>query len=423
MTGPGRVEHVTCLGCGCGCDDISVTLREGRITEVTPVCPVGRAWFGDGSIPLEVRTSGGPVSVDQALTEAATLLLEGRGRLLVYIGPDLTSQAQRLAVTLADMLAATVDSATSPTAAEGLLAAQRRGRAGATLGELRNRADVLLFWAIDPARRYPRFMARYVDPPGTHVAGGRRGRTLIGVGVGADPGPKEVDLTLTLDPSEEITALSLMRAALQGHTREQASPALNQAVSVAERLTKARYAVLVHDAEPSEAPRNPLRVEALMALAQSLNGPTRSALISLRAGGNRVGAESLLTSQTGYPYSVDYSRGHPHYDPSARGIIRLSAGVFRAALVVGSPALDGDASATLGQTSVVAIGPRASQAPFATRVAIDTGVAGIHEAGTAYRTDEVPLQLRPPLEGQRSATQVLQALTDAVGARLGRRRA
>ena len=419
MTGTSRVEHVTCLGCGCGCDDISVTLSEGRITEVTPACPVGRAWFGDGSIPLEIQRSGQPASLDQAVAEAAELLLEARGRVLVYIGLDLTSQAQRQAVALADLLAATVDSATSPTAAEGLLAVQRRGKAGATLGEVRNRADVLLFWGLDPAPRYPRFMARYVDSAGTHVPEGRSGRTLIGVGVGSDPAPKGVDLTLTLDPSEEIAALSLMRASVQGYTREQTSPELTQATAIADRLAKARYAVLVHDAEPGDEPRNSLRVEALIALAQALNGPTRAALITLRAGGNRVGAETVLTWQTGYPFSVDYSRGHPHYDPAERGVGRLGADRFRAALVVGSPAFDGSLSGTLARMSTVAIGPRASQASFATRVAIDTGVAGIHEAGTAYRMDEVPLRLRPPLDGRRSATEALRALIDAVRAGLG----
>jgi formylmethanofuran dehydrogenase subunit B len=47
-------------------------------------------------------------------------------------------------------------------------------------------------------------------------------------------------------------------------------------------------------------------------------------------------------------------------------------------------------------------------------VAIDTGTAGIHEGGTAYRMDEVPRSLRPPLTGQRSAVQTLEALMDAV---------
>ncbi|HEV2083801.1 MAG TPA: hypothetical protein VGR09_01850, partial [Gemmatimonadales bacterium] len=108
--------------------------------------------------------------------------------------------------------------------------------------------------------------------------------------------------------------------------------------------------------------------------------------------------------------------------PGERGVERLGSGRFQAALILGSPALDGSLSGTLARMSTVAIGPRASQAPFAPRVTIDTGVAGIHEAGTAYRVDEVPLQLRPPLPGQRSATEVLRALIAAVRAGLGQSR-
>jgi formylmethanofuran dehydrogenase subunit B len=361
-----------------------------------------------------VQRSGEPATLGDVLAEVVELLVQARGRLLVYIGPDLTTQAQRLAVALADLLAATVDSTTSATAAQGLLSAQRRGRAGATLGEVRNRADLILFWGMDPARRYPRFMARFVEPPGTHVPEGRRGRTVIGVSVGSELGPKSADLGLTLQPQEEITALSLMRASLQGYLPEQTSPAMAEAVGIAARLAKARYVVLVHDAEPGEEPRNPLRAEALITLAQALNGPTRAALISLRAGGNRTGTESVLTWQTGYPFSVDYSRGYPNYDPAVRGMDRLRRGGFRTALVLGSPIVDGALFESLGRVTTLVIGPRASQSPFPTRVAIDTGVAGIHEGGTAYRVDEVPLQLRPPLARERSATEVLQSLIAAV---------
>jgi formylmethanofuran dehydrogenase subunit B len=236
--------------------------------------------------------------------------------------------------------------------------------------------------------------------------------------VGADRGPTGADLTLVLDPEEEITALSLMRASVLGRSTPKLSPRLDQAIDVAARLARARYAVLVHDAEPTTEQRDPLRVEALIALTQALNGPTRAALTSLRAGGNRTGAEAVLTWQTGYPFAVDYSRGYPRYAPGKRGLDQLASGAFRAVLVAGSPVLpDPD---RLSELSTIAIGPRASQASFRTRVAIDTGIAGIHEAGTAYRMDEVPLALRPPLTGPRSTAETLRALAGAVGAELGR---
>jgi formylmethanofuran dehydrogenase subunit B len=417
---PTRMEHVTCLGCGCGCDDLTVTVSEGRIVDAAPVCPLGRAWLGDGTIPSEVRRGGQPASLEDALGEAATLLLDARRRCLVYLAPDLTSQAQRAALEIADLVGATVDSATSDTAAAGLLAAQRRGRATATLGEIRNRGDVLLFWAVDPAQRCPRFASRYaLEPVGTHVPQGRAGRYVISVSVGSNQAGIEADSKLTLKPEDEITALSLMRASVLGNPLPKLSVQFAQAVEIASRLAAARYAILVHDGDPT-AEVNPLRVEALIGLTQALNGPTRAALSSLRAGGNRIGAEAVLTSQTGYPFSVDYARGYPRYIPGERGLDRLTAGAFRVALVAGSPELDAPRQAALSKIPSIVIGPRASQAPFAARVAIDTGVAGIHEGGTAYRMDEVPIPLRPPLPNPRSARETLEALADAVRAQLRR---
>lgn len=414
-----RIEHVTCLGCGCSCDDVTVTVRENRILEATPLCALGKAWFGDGQVPGEVRSGGRSVSLDQALADAAAELASHRP-CLVYLGPDLTSQAQRAAVAVADLLEAAVDGSTSSSAATGLLTAQRRGRAGATLGEIRNRGDVFLFWGVDPAARYPRFLERYaLEPVGTHIPEGRRGRRVISVSVGADQALQDADLTFAVEPGDEIAVLSLMRAAILGH-RVAGSPVGGLAREIAGHLAAARYAVVVHDSEPTAEERNPLRVEALVALAQALNGPTRAALCSLRTGGNQVGAEAVLTWQTGFPFAVDYQRGYPRYLPGDRGLNRLTRRSYQSALVTGSPRLDDAAGQALSAISTVAIGPRASEAAFDPRVVIDTGVAGIHEGGVAYRMDEVPLHLRPVLDPPRSAAEVLAALHRSLRTVLGK---
>ncbi|HEX2250414.1 MAG TPA: hypothetical protein VHH32_08680 [Gemmatimonadales bacterium] len=413
MSSDRQVKHVTCLGCGCGCDDVTVTIRDGRIAAADPTCPLGAAWFGSGEVPLEVLHRGEPTSLERAISAAAAELVGAHGRCLVYLGLDLTSEAQRAGLAIADLLRAVVDVSTSETAANGVLTAQRRGRAGATLGEIRNRADTLLFWGVDPAQRYPRFLERYaVQPTGTHVPDGRRGRTVIGVSVGADRAVTEADLHIEIAPEQEIEALSLMRLAVLGRALPTSSPVLNVATELANQLTRARYAVVIHDAEPTAERRNPLRAEALITLTQALNGPTRAALCSLRAGHNSVGAESVLTWQTGFPFAVDYSRGFPRYTPGERGLNRITGGGLHAALLVGSMPRSGIAS--LADMRTVVIGPRASQSAFDPIVAIDTGVAGVHESGTAYRMDEVPLRLRPPLEGARPATPVLMTLHEVV---------
>jgi formylmethanofuran dehydrogenase subunit B len=415
------VAPVTCLGCGCGCDDLVVEVSGGRIVNVSPPCPVARAWFGDGRVPTAIRRSGKDATLKAAIADAAEVLSGATGRALVVLAPEVSVQAQRAALALADLLRATVETVTSVPAAAGLLAAQRRGRTAATLGEVRNRADALLFWGVDPGGRYPRYWSRYgPEPAGTHVPDGRTGRTVFAVSIGRDRGPPGADVELALSPDEEIPALSVMRAVALGNSLGPLPPPLQEAADIALRLTKARYAVVIHEAEPgAEEARDGYRAEGLLGLAEALNGPTRAALSSLRAGGNRSGAEAALTWQTGYPMGVTFQPGYPQYAAARRGI-SLAAGAAAAILVVGAVGALGDGdglAAAAGRVPVVVVGPRASEAAFPVRVAVDTGLAGIHEGGTAYRMDEVPLPLRPPLAADRTAVDVCAALLAAIRAR------
>jgi formylmethanofuran dehydrogenase subunit B len=66
------------------------------------------------------------------------------------------------------------------------------------------------------------------------------------------------------------------------------------------------------------------------------------------------------------------------------------------------------------------VGPRASEAPFATDVAIDTGVAGIHEAGVAYRMDDVPLPVDRLVPGPAEAATIIRSIAAAL-AKVARR--
>ncbi len=379
----------TCLGCGCACDDIEVVVREGRIVEARNACELGRAWFGDGMVSRETRVRGEGATVERALDAAAALLGEAR-RALVYLAPDSSCEAQRAAVALADHLRGVVDDITSSTSAAGVLAAQRRGRPTASLGEIRNRADLIVFWGVNPAARYPRFLSRYApDPAGIFVPGGRNDRTVIAVDIGDERGPEDADLRISLEPDEEQGALALLRAS-------RTDSALD---TLSERLDSSRYAVIVYDAEPPErggdggVPERSWRAEALIIFAQQLNARIRCSLMGLRAGGNRNGAEAVLTWQSGFPMTVDYSRGVPRYRPDESSAALLERGAVDAIVVVGNAGAEG--IPCMAGVPRVVIGPWASGIQPAAEIAIDTGVAGIHEGGMAFRMDDIPLPLRP----------------------------
>jgi formylmethanofuran dehydrogenase subunit B len=398
-------EHVTCLGCGCACDDIAPLVRQNRIVEARNACPLGRAWFGDGTVPQDVRAEGQAVSLEAALARAVTILTQA-SRPLVYLAGELSCETQRAAVGIADRLRAALDSPTSEIAA-AVLAAQRRGRAAATLGELRQRADLVVFWGVDPAERYPRYTSRYAVAPGGLQT---PSRTVVAVDVGDHRGPGDAEARVIISADVEVDALGVMRAVARGHAPPDA-PALRPAIELARRMMQARYVALVHDAEPDGTPADPDRAEGLIALAQALNGPTRCALSTLRAGGNRSGADAVVTWQTGFPCAVDFSRGYPSYRPHDGAAALVARREIDAMLLIGSPgSVPEPVARGLASVPTVAIGPYASAAVFEPAVAVDTGVAGIHEGGMALRMDDVPLPLRPSVQGPPAAAVVVRDL-------------
>jgi formylmethanofuran dehydrogenase subunit B len=409
----GSSAPATCLGCGCACDDIDLNVEDNRIVEARRACALGVAWFGDGSVPAGARVGGRDAGVDEAIQTAARLL--GRSaRSLVYLAPDLSCETQRAAIALADALRATLDTVTSATAMASLLAAQELGRAGATLGELRNRADVVVFWGVDPSVRYPRFGTRYApEPAGLHVDG-RASRTVIAVDIGGAKGPADADIRISIAPEAEVATLTMARAAAT-HDVVHHEPTQDALVAA---LVRGRYVAIVADGEPDDlnAARDPGRAAALIGLAQALNGVTRCALITLRAGGNRSGADAWLTSQTGYPAAVDFARGYPRYRPHDAGIARAARGEVDAAVVIGSAGLIPPASlAALSGIPCALLGPRATESKLPhVEVAVDTSVAGIHEGGTAIRMDDVPLPLRAALMGPPAALEIVDRVRQQV---------
>ena len=445
------MDDVTCLGCGCACDDIRVVVENDRIIDAENACPLGRAWFGDGLVPTNVRAEQAPVfagvardlvsesrgspratespapiasplgmtdvSLEEALDAAASLLIDS-ARPLVYLTPALSCEAQREAAAVADLLHARLDTVTSSTALPVVIAAQERGFASATFGEIRNGADVVVFWAIDVARRYPRFASRYApNPVGLHLPAGRGDRHVVAVDVGAAVSTvADANRRVSIGPADELAVLLMLQALVREPTAttppttpNAGDPAWVVAREIAALVLSGRYVALVFDAEPDDrVERSAQRFDALFGLSHALNQRTRCAAIAMRAGGNRSGADAVLTAATGYPIGIDFGRGYPRYDPFADSLREHDV-----ALVVGDasqapqPTLD-----VLNRARAIVIGPFATATPLGAEaaVAIDTGVAGIHVTGTGYRADDVPLPLRAPLGGRPSTAEVVRSL-------------
>src|SRR5688500_6904531 len=108
------VTDVTCLGCGCACDDIDVAVEGDRIAEARNACALGAEWFGDGQVPARVLVGGREAPMTHAVAIATQLLVDAR-RALVYLAPGVSCEAQRASAAVADLLGGLLDSITTAT--------------------------------------------------------------------------------------------------------------------------------------------------------------------------------------------------------------------------------------------------------------------------------------------------------------------
>src|SRR4051812_42832991 len=142
------MADATCAGCGCACDDIEVTVAEGRLAGLTRTCPLGDSWFAErtGDRPPLARVDGRAVSLDEAMDAAAAILRQARAPLVCGLGQT-SCEAQRRAVALAEAIGAVIDPAGDGAAGP---AYQAIGSSTATFGDIRDRAELVVAWRADP---------------------------------------------------------------------------------------------------------------------------------------------------------------------------------------------------------------------------------------------------------------------------------
>ena len=109
------VKNATCTFCGCVCDDIELHAEGEKIVKTKAACSLGEAWFKNHTAERlypDALIDGQPASVDEAV-EAAAQHLYDANMPLVYGLSNITCEAQREAVALAEIVGGVIDSHTS----------------------------------------------------------------------------------------------------------------------------------------------------------------------------------------------------------------------------------------------------------------------------------------------------------------------
>ena len=405
------VENATCTFCGCVCDDMHLTvdMDTKQITKAKNACVLGRAWFAEHTIedaPVAM-IDGKEVSVEEAIEEAAQVLTQARFP-ITYGLSDTTCEAQKQAVAITDYIRGNIDTTTSVCHGPSGLAFQGVGESTMTLGEIKNRADFIMYWGGNPAESHPRHFSRYtVTPKGMFTPNGKKDRTVVIVDIRKTPSSPVADHFLQVKPGKDFELAWALRALVKGHPvdpsiEEETGIALEVLQELVEKMKNCRYGVLFLGMGLTMTRGRHFNSGAIMALATDLNEYTHFVAKPVRGHGNVTGADNVVSWQTGYPFGVNFSMGYPRFNPGEFTTVdTLSRGEADAAMIIASdPASNFPKTAIdhLKSIPVVCLDTKETHTSRLAHVAFRTSTYGINTSGTVYRMDDVPITLRPAFD-------------------------
>lgn len=282
------------------------------------------------------------------------------------------------------------------------------GKVTCTLGEVKNRADFIIYWGGNPAECHPRHFTKYtIMQKGKFVPQGRKGRTMITIDIRETPSARAADIALIIKPGKDFELGTTLRALMKGQPVDEARVAeiglsLDTIKDLVDRMKRAKFGVIFFGMGLSMTRGKHMNSAGILNIAAEMNAFTKFVCMPMRGHGNVTGADVVLRWTTGYPFGVNLSRGYPRFNPGEFSTVDLLVrGDNDATLVLGA-----DPGATMPQpaiehlkkTPTIVLDPKVTHTSQLARVHFTTAVTGVSAGGTAYRMDEIPITLRPGLK-------------------------
>ena len=418
------VPNAVCTNCCCVCDDIELAVEGDAIAEARGACAAGQQWFrteGERTQAVACRVDGREATLDESIDAAAKLLRDAHYP-LVYGLTHASSEAQRAAAGLADRLHGVLDSVTSSSHGPSIIGFQSVGKVTCSLGETRNRADLIIFWGTNVVEEHPRFFTHYsVEATGMFVPRGRADRHVVLINAEPNATAERCDRHYKIKLGSDYEVLSTLRSLSRGidvdgeRVLEQTGIPLAEWTALMDHMKDCRFGSIAFGLGLMQSRGQHANTEALFSLIADMNEHTRFVCRSIRRRGNVTGADKVFGWRTGYPFAVNLARGYPRYNPGEYSATEaLTRREVDAALVVAAdPLADLPQAAAdhLRNISYVHIGPHDNETSRQAQIHIPTATYGIHTPGTVYRTDDIPFVLTPVLRSEKpSEVEVLKLL-------------
>lgn len=451
------VRAVTCPVCGCLCDDIELTIENGRIVKVRNGCAMCEAKFlgycceHRVSRPM-IRKNGELVKVSfkKAIERAAQILAEANYPVL-YGWSNTSCEATSVGLELAEEVGGVIDNTSVVCHGPSILSLQEVGLPGCTLGQVRHRADLVIYWGSNPWSSHPRHIERYTtfsegrfeksawrgyisktralvglkkfkstfrrallkkEPPvpdyfekKPYSSMQKEGRKLIVIDVRRTRSADISDYFIQVEPNKDYELFQAFRALVRDQEVEVdkvAGVPLEYLEEVVDEMVSCNFGAIFFGLGLTMSGAKWRNIDAAISLVRDLNMRTKFIIMPMRGHYNVTGANVVSTWQTGYSYAVDFSLGYPRYNPGETTVVDI---LLRkdsdAALVVASDPVSNfpkKAAEHLVKNPLIVIDPHMNVTSHVADVVIPSAFAGIEAEGTAYRMDHVPIPLKKVVE-------------------------
>jgi formylmethanofuran dehydrogenase subunit B len=423
------LEDVLCSFCGCLCDDISVEVEDSSIKRVRHACRLGASKImGHDRIksPM-VRRGGSPteVSYDEAYDRAAEILAKAK-RPLLYGWASTVCEAQKKGILLTEEVGGVIDSTATVCHGPSIIGIEEKGLPGSTLGQVKNRADLIIFWGCNPAEAHPRHTQRYSSNAcGRFTPEGRAGRKVVVVDVRGTRSARNADKLVLVRPGSDYEVISALRLLVAGKDdnvpEEVGGVSKRDLAELAGMMKSARFGTIFFGLGLSQSRGRYKSIDNAISLVVELNGHTKFTIMPMRGHYNVAGIGQVAAWTTGFPMSIDFSRGSPYFNPGETAACDLLArGEADAALIIAADPgsnFPRQAVEALARLPVIQIDPYENPTTLLSEVVIPCAIAGIEAEGTAYRMDGMALRMRKLVESKYpSDEEILKRILDKVRA-------
>ncbi|MDI6718074.1 MAG: formylmethanofuran dehydrogenase subunit B [Methanomicrobiales archaeon] len=408
------VTDVICPFCGTLCDDLEIEVSDDgkKVTGVYNACAIGAEKFlhsaaADRVTRPRMQQADGSykeVSYDEAVEYAARVLANAK-KPLMYGWSSTSCEAQSKGHEIAELVGAVVDNTATVCHGSTLIALQDVGIPSCTLGEIKNRADRILFWGCNPAHAHPRHMSRYsIFPRGFFTGKGHKGRKMIVVDPRVTDTAKLADVHLQVEQGRDYELLSALRVAIRGNKLPDVVAGIRKEriYEAADLLKSGRFGIIFFGMGVTQSLGKNHNIDEAIMLTKDLNDYTKFSIMAMRGHYNVTGSGEVLGWQYGYPFCVDLSRGFARYNPGETSSNDLLVrGEVDAVFVIGSdPGAHFPISSVrkIAELPSVAVDPHITPTTEISKLHVPVAFVGVEVAGCCYRMDNVPIESRKVVE-------------------------